>query len=204
MTEIDLDRLGDVWRQQPDPAEMERLHRTAGAVARRARVAQVVDIGAAAAVALVVILLVLSNPSKQTMIMGGAAILVLLGSNIRQRRLRQIELKSMTGGTEEMLARAIERIETTVRHHRFTLIALPPVGVIAFLFASTVGEQAGSVVGSLRDEVWFAFVWNGGWAAAVGLFVLFSISSIRRGRRELGRLYAMREAFRHERESTSA
>ena len=33
MSDFDLDRLGDVWRQQPDPAEMERLRRTAIAVA---------------------------------------------------------------------------------------------------------------------------------------------------------------------------
>ena len=37
MSDFDLDRLGDVWRQQPDPAEMERLQRTAAAVSRRAR-----------------------------------------------------------------------------------------------------------------------------------------------------------------------
>ena len=44
MTDFDLDRLGDVWRQQPDPAEMERLQRSAAAVSRRARWAQLVDI----------------------------------------------------------------------------------------------------------------------------------------------------------------
>ena len=36
MSEIDLDHLGDVWRAQPDPAEIERLRRSAEAV-RRAR-----------------------------------------------------------------------------------------------------------------------------------------------------------------------
>lgn len=203
MTEIDLDRLGDVWRQQPGPAEMERLQRTAAAVSRRARFAQIVDIGAAVAVSLVVILLVLSNPSMQTLLMGAAAILVLLGSNIRQRRLRQIELKSLTGGTEEMLDQSIERIETTVRHHRFTLIAMWPVILIAALFAATTERQAFSAFGTLRDAPWFRFVWNGGWAAALGLFILFSLFAIRRGRRELERLYAMREAYRQERESTS-
>ena len=45
MSDFDLDRLGDVWRQQPDPAEMERLQKSAAAVARRARRAQVVDVG---------------------------------------------------------------------------------------------------------------------------------------------------------------
>jgi hypothetical protein len=203
MSDFDLDRLGDVWRQQPDPAEMERLQRSAAAVRRRARFAQIVDVGAATAVSLAVILLVLSNPSMPTMIMGGAAILMLLGSNIRQRKLRQVELRSMTGGTEGMLAQSIERIETTVRHHRFTLVAMLPVCVITLLFAATVGRRAGSFLGSLRDEAWFPFVWNGGWVAALSLFILFSIFSIRRGRRELERLHAMRESYRQERESTS-
>jgi hypothetical protein len=204
MNDFDLDRLGDVWRQQPDAAEMQRLQRSAAVVRRRARFAQIVDVGAAAAVSLAVILLVLSNPSMPTMIMGGAAILVLLGSNIHQRKLRQVELRSMTGGTEEMLVQSIERIETTVRHHRFTLVAMLPVCTITLLFATTVGRQAGSLFGSLRDEAWFPFVWNGGWLAALSLVVLLSLFSIRRGRRELERLYAMRESYRHERESTSA
>ena len=204
MTEIDLDRLGDVWRQQPDPAEMERLQRTAAAVSRRARFAQVVDIGAAVAVSLVVIMLVLSNPSTRTLVMGSAAILILLGSNVRLRKLRQVELRSLTGGTEEMLDQSIERIETTVRHRRFTLIAMAPASVVALLFAVTVERGAGSIFGALRDEPWFRFVWNGGWVAALALFILYSLISIRRGRRELARLHAMREAYRQERESTSA
>ena len=49
MSDFDLDRLGDVWRQQPDPEEVARLQKSAAAVARRARLAQVIDIGAAVA-----------------------------------------------------------------------------------------------------------------------------------------------------------
>src|SRR5207237_8830035 len=61
MSDFDLDRLGDVWRQQPDPAEMERLRRTAIAVARRARLGAIVDVLAAVAVAAVVFVLVIIN-----------------------------------------------------------------------------------------------------------------------------------------------
>ena len=81
MTDFDLERLGDVWRQQPDPAEMERLQRAAAAVGRRARLSQIVDIVAAIGVAAVVIALVLSNPRTETFVMGAAAILILLYSN---------------------------------------------------------------------------------------------------------------------------
>ena len=93
MTDFDLDRLGDVWRQQPDPAEMERLQKSAAAVARRAQITQVTDIVAAIAVAAVVIFLVASNPKPGTMVIGSAAILILLFSNIRLRRVRRIELE---------------------------------------------------------------------------------------------------------------
>lgn len=204
MTDIDLDRLGDVWRQQPDPAEMERLQRTAAAVSRRARLAQVVDIGAAIAVASVVVLLVFSNPSGGTVVMGAAAILVLLVSNIRLRKLRQVELRSLTGSTEDMLDQSIERIDTTLRYNRFTLIAMWPGLIIAALFAASAERQAGSILGSLRDAPIFRLVWNGGWVAAIAGLVVFLTLAIRRGRRERERLRTMREAYRQERETTGS
>src|SRR5262245_53102612 len=101
MIEFDLDRLGDVWRERPDPAELERLQRTADRVRRRARWGQTIDIVSAVVVAIVVLLLVLSNPKIDTLLVGGAAILVLLGSQIRYRRLRQDELRSLTGSAEQ-------------------------------------------------------------------------------------------------------
>src|SRR5689334_22990125 len=109
MTDFDLDRLGDVWRQQPDPAEMARLQKSAADVAQRARVTQVTDIVVALVVAAVVIFLVASNPKPGTIALGTAAILVLLGSNIRLRRLRQVELQTLAGSTEDMLDQSIQR-----------------------------------------------------------------------------------------------
>ena len=55
MTDFDLDRLGDVWRQDPDPAEMAALKRTAETVARRARREQIADTGFAAVVSIAVL-----------------------------------------------------------------------------------------------------------------------------------------------------
>ena len=52
MTDLDLDRLGDLWRQRPTPSEMESLRRTAEAVQRKARWGQWLDYGAAIVVAL--------------------------------------------------------------------------------------------------------------------------------------------------------
>jgi protein-S-isoprenylcysteine O-methyltransferase Ste14 len=203
MTDFDLDRLGGVWRQQPDPEEMARLQRTAAAVNRRARLSRILDVAAGVVVSVAVILLVLSNPQIETFMMGAAAILVLLGSNIRQRKLRQVELKGLTGSTEDMLDQSIERVETQVRHNRFTLIAMGPVFAIAVLFAAAAERQPGSLMGRLSGAPLFRILWLGAWVAAIGCLLVFLIYAIRRGRRELERLAAMRESYRKEGESTA-
>lgn len=203
MTDLDLERLGDVWRRQPDPAEMERLQRTAAAVSKRARLAQVVDVVAALAVAGVVVLLVLANPGTATVVMGVAAILVLLVGNVRQRKLRQVELRSLTGGTEDMLDQSIERIETTLKHNRWSLIGLGPVLLLALLFAATAEQPGEAIFGSLVLLPHFRALWIGGWIVALAGSVLYLAQSMRRSGRELERLSAMRESYRQEGESTT-
>ena len=204
MTDFDLDRLGDVWRQQPDPEEMARLQRTAAAVSRRARWGYVLDILAAIAVAAVVIILVASNPRIETLLMGSAAILVLLGTNVRQRKLRKVELRSLAGSTEDMLDQSIERIETRIKHSRFTLAAVGPGLLIGALLAASAGVgRGGSVMPALNDIPLLRMVWLGVAIAVIVGVVIFSVLAIRHGRRELGRLMAMREAYRDERESTA-
>jgi hypothetical protein len=204
MTDLDLDRLGDVWRQQPDPAEMERLQRSAAAVSRRARLARVIDIGAALAVAAVVILLVLSNPKIGTFMIGAAAILVLLGSNIRLRNLRQIELRSLSGSTEDMLDQTIERIETTLKHNRLSLIAIGPAFLMGLLVSSTADRDGiGRLFPILRDIPLSRPMWSVLAAIVLAIVALVIALGMRRGRRELERLRAMREAYRHEHESAT-
>jgi len=204
MSDFDLDRLGDVWRQQPDPAEMERLQRTAIAVARRARLAAILDICTAVAVAAVVVILVITNPKTQTVVMGSAAILVLLGSNIRLRKLRQVELKGLTGTTEDMLDQSIARVETTLRHHKFTLYGTPPIFLVTWLgFAATEAPRHDSILGSLRDIPGFRPILLGAAIAGAVALAIFLIVSIRRGRRELNRLNAMRDAYRQERDAAA-
>jgi hypothetical protein len=202
MTDFDLDRLGGVWRQQPDAVELEQLQRSAAAVSRRARRSQVVDIGAALAVATVVVLLVLSNPKPGTFLIGGAAILLLLGSNIRLRRLREVELRSLTGGTEDMLDQSIERVEKTLKHNRFTLTAIGPALLVGGLVAVSAGvRRGGSVLPALNDVPLLRIAWLGLAIAGLATVVIVSLLAMRRGRRELEKLLAMREAYRHERES---
>ena len=66
MTDFDLEKLGEQWRQQPSAAEMEELKRSAEKARRGARWGQIVEVGAAAILAGVVIILVLANPQIDT------------------------------------------------------------------------------------------------------------------------------------------
>jgi hypothetical protein len=201
MNEFDLDRLGDVWRQQPDPAELERLLRTAAAVRRRARLASIVDVGAAVIVGVVVVLLVLSSPKADTIAIGSAAILILLISNIRLRRLREVELRSLAGTTEAMLDQSIERVESTLRYRRFVLVGAGPALLIGYMVASSAGRTFGATMDSLSGIPGFRIAWAAAWLAVLIGTVLFVALSIRRSRRELERLRAMRDAYRQEGES---
>jgi hypothetical protein len=202
MNEFDLDRLGDVWRQQPAPAELERLRRTAAAVRRRARLAQIVDVGAAIIVGIMVVLLVLSSPKIETVVVGSAAILILLVSQIRARRLRAVELRGLAGTTEAMLDQSIERLEKTLRHQRFSLVAIGPAIVIGNLMASTGARSFISLAGPLTALPGFRIVWPAFWFTVLAGTVLFVALSMRGNRRELERLRTMRDAYRQEGEST--
>lgn len=202
MNDFDLDRLGDVWRQQPDPEEMKRLQDSATKVARRAKLAQVIDIVAAIAVAAIVVALVAANPKADTLLLGAGAIIFLLGSNVRLRKLRRVELSSLTGSTEDMLDQAILRAETTSRHHRFGLFAIGPAFVIGVVVAAE--SRGGQMLPALLGGSKLGLTSLGlGMAVVIATF-FYSLRGLRRARRELDRLRAMREAYRHERESTTS
>ena len=199
MSDFDLERLGDVWRQQPDREELERLRRTAEAVQRRARWAHWTDIAAAVLVAGVVIFLVASNPETDTLLVGGAAILVLLIGQVRQRRLRAEELQSLTGTAEQMLDQSISRVRATIKRTRFSLYTLPP----AFLFGTLIAH----VVSGGRDLLPQSTAGPLFGLAAIVVVVLVSIHFVRTSRRcgtELERLEALRRSYRQENESENA
>jgi hypothetical protein len=205
MTDLDLDRLGDVWRQQPDPAELEAMTLAAESVRRRARWRRVIDIVAAIAVAAIVLFLVFQNPKKETVVVGAGAILLLLYGHYRQRRQREAELRSLTGSAEEMIDQSIARIETTIRHHRTSLLGLGPAFLVALLF-SAAADRGGTIFifEPIRGTAWFRFIWIGSWLALIALIVLYLLFAIRRGREELARLNAMRDAYRREKDDTPA
>lgn len=198
MTDLDLERLGDMWRQQPDPAELERLHRSANIVRRRARLKQVSDVAAAVIVGGVVLFLVISSGKIEAAMAGSAAILVLLVSNVRQRRLRQVELRSLSGATEDMLDQSIARVETTLRHNRISLAAIGPVVALGTIFAASVENGQGPLGSFLSADPVLRGLWWGGALAVLAATILVPLLSIRRGKRELQRLHALRNSYRAE------
>ena len=199
--DFDLERLGDVWRQQPDPNELEELQRAAEKARSRARWAELVDIVAAIVVAGVVLFLVLSNPNMQTAVIGGAAILLLLGSQIRQRRLRRIEIRSLTGDAESMLSQSIGRVEAKLQRTRFSLIALGPAILMGLAFGELVKQRSGQelLAGQWPRSIVLIAVVALLAAAAIHLWM-----ALRRDREELARLTALRDAWRQERQSSTA
>ncbi len=202
MSDFDLERLGDVWRQQPSAAELEALRQTAEKVRRRARWGHVVDSIAAVAVAAVVLVMVFANPRVDTLLVGGAAILVVLGSQVRQRRLRQEELKALSGSVEEMLDQSATRVEATMKRARSQLILMvpgAPLGVAVAAFAYR-GLERGLFAEALSGT---ALVVIPVAVAALAAMVMHLIRTIRRGRVELERLTAMRAAYRGESASTA-
>lgn len=199
MSDFDLDRLGELWRAQPDPEEMAALQRAADAAARRARWGQLSDIALSAFVSIAVIVLVWSNPTIKTALVGGAAILLMLSSNVRQRQFRQLELAGLTGSSEQMLDQSIERVEATVKRHRFGLIGVAPGFLVGLGFAATLSSGSGSaLVARISDDRLAAGLITAGVIAGLVALSVYFLHMMRRSRAELDRLTALRDDYRRE------
>ena len=62
-----------------------------------------------------------------------------------------------------MLDQSIARVETTLRHHKFTLSATPPLFLVTWLgFAATAAPRPESFLASLRAIPWFRTALLGG------------------------------------------
>ena len=205
MNDFDLDRLGDLWRAQPDPAEMAALQRAADAVARRARWGQWSDFALSALVSVAVLVLVWSNPTTKTALVGGAAILLMLSSHVRQRQLRKLELEELAGTSEQMLDQSIERVEATLKRNRFGLIGVVPGFLVGIAFAATLESERRSELMAMlaANQVTTGIAAVAIVAGLVGLSIYF-LHMARRNRAELERLIALRDDYRREREDAGA
>jgi hypothetical protein len=204
MTDLDLERLGDVWRQPPDAKELEELKRSAERVRRRARWLQVVDVVAALVVSGVVLWMVLANPATETLVVGGGAIVVLLGSQVRSRRFRQQELRSLTGSAEQMLDQSIERVRASLKRARSGLIIFLPAVLLGLLVGYVAEGRSPS---GLRQLIaaWpglgeFVFVMS---LVVLAIAFLLVLRNLHKSSRELERLTALRASYREDEESAS-
>jgi hypothetical protein len=201
MTDFDLDRLGEMWRTEPDPAEMEKLRLAAEGIARNARLAQFFDAAFAIIVSAIVLFLALSNPKPQTLILGAGAIALMLFGTVRQRRLRQVELESLSGTAEQMLDQSIGRLRATIRRTRLALISLTPAFVIGLGFGMALDGGLIDQISSLTTRPWAPLAFKALVVGLVGLGMVHYLRTIPRNRGELERLTALRESFRHETET---
>jgi hypothetical protein len=201
MNDLDLDRLGDLWRAQPDPKEMQRLRRSAASAARRARWGQVADYLLTALVSTGIVAIVASNPSLNIGLAGAGAILLMLAGTVHQRRLRQIELKALTGTSEEMLDQSIERLTATRKRAAFGMLAAIPSVLLGLGFGAILESDAGELLARWRENREALRLIE---AVMVGLLVMFVahlVIAARRSRAELAHLKALREAYRSEEEA---
>jgi hypothetical protein len=203
MTEIDLDRLGDVWRAQPDPAEIEQLRHAAQVVQRRARWGQLADFWLALVVAGVILALVIANPQLKTGLVGGFVIIYMLYSTARQRRLRAIELQTLTGSTERMLDQSIEQAEAAAKRSRMNLILTGPALLLGLGFAAVLDRAGGpSPLQKLNTLPWVGMFAVPALVVALAVASLYSMRTNIRSRREIERLKSLREAYRAENAGT--
>lgn len=200
MSDLDLDRLGDLWRTQPDPREMERLQRSAVAAARRSRWGQYSDLALAVIVSVAVLILVWSNPTLKTALAGGGAILLMLGNQIHQRQLRKHELKALTGTTEEMLDQSIERLRATRKRTLIGLVGAIPGILLGLALGASLESGGSELLARWRENESAAFLFMIGSIGVAIAFYLYLLGLARRSRAELNRLSALRDAYRRESE----
>lgn len=199
MSDLDLDRLGDLWRREPDAAEVARLERAAAEVRRRARWAQLVDAGLALFVSAAVLLLALMNPRVESLLAGSAAIVLMLVSSVRQRQLRTLELRGLAGSTEEMLDQSIARLEATAKRARIALFLSPPGFLLGLAFAAALDREPANEF--LKEHSGTAALAALAFLAILAGTIVHLVRLIRRSRRELERLEAMRQSYREESEA---
>lgn len=201
MNDFDLERLGSLWRTEPAAEEMRALKRSADLARRKARWLTILDYALAAVTIGAVLLILAVNPRPEALLVGGAAVLVMVTSLLRRRRLRQFELQGLVGDTESMLESSIVRIDATVKRAKSGLMVIGPSIVLGLLFAFIVDRGGGgAALPSIEGGAWRGLVVRGLFIFIVVVTVVQLVLSIRRSRAELNRLVQMREAFRQEHE----
>jgi hypothetical protein len=204
MTDFDLDRLGELWRQDPEPAEIERLRRTAKMVSRRARMAQIADTVGAIVVSVVMLGVTILNPQPTTVVVVTAALLMILYTFVRNRKLRETEIRMLSGTTEEMLDQSIERARATRKRMRLNLISVPVAIVVysALIFAARRGNDPTILRSQLHLSEHMVLVTTIVLVLVAAFMTIGYARTFIRSRAELDSLEWLRDAYRRERDES--
>ncbi len=203
MSDFDLDRLGELWRQDPEPAEVERLRRAAARVSRRARMAQLADTIGAIIVSASLVAVTTINHEPRTILIVTAALLLILFTFVRNRKLREAEIRMLSGTTEEMLDQSIERARTTRKRMRFNLVSVP-VAIVIYSVLISLGRGTENSILRARLHLSEDMIFVGAimLVLVAGLLTVGYARTFIRSRIELGWLERLRDAYRRERDES--
>jgi hypothetical protein len=204
MTDFDLDRLGELWRKDPEPAEIERMRRSAAAISRRARRAQLADTLGTIVTSIAMLALTILNRNPKTLLVAVAGMLLLLISFVRNRKLREAEIRMLTGTTEEMLDQSIERARSTRKRMRFNLLAAPLMIPVVVLLLSIRGAARGILATKFHIPPGTPWIIAGIVAILLAAMTIGYARSFRRSGEELERLLRLRGAYRRESDDADA
>jgi Mn2+/Fe2+ NRAMP family transporter len=201
VTDFDLERLGELWREQPDPEEVERQRLAAREVARKARRAELAENVLAALTLLVILAVVSINPGTVSYGLGVLTAFLIVSSQLRQRRFRRAEIVSLTGETPTMLDRAIVRLEATLRRTRFGMLVIGPATAVGAFFALSV-DRPGEGTRILTFSQGTASVVIIILSTVVLLATILHLhSTMKKSQAELDRLRELRESYRVEQDA---
>ena len=149
--------------------------------------------------AAIIIVLLVSNPRLETSLLGGATLLYMLYGTIRQRRLREIELRTLSGSTERMLDLMVARLEATVKRARLNLWSAVPGIAVGIGFGWALDRGTGSpLLTRFAASPLTAFIIAGTISVLAVLSVVHFTQALRRAKRELREITHIREDFQFE------
>ncbi|HLL31593.1 MAG TPA: hypothetical protein VK403_11400 [Allosphingosinicella sp.] len=197
MTDPELQELAELW-QQPDAAEAEKFKALARRARRQGRYLGYAD--AALAVLLIggSLLVLLASHGPVTT---SAAVLLLVATiwlTWRRRKLRQMASTLDTADRQSFIESSVRSARANLRRVTVSLLALPPLVVIALLAKTSLREG-----GAVADPAQLLLDWarspRGMISLAVfALLFLLGARSILRIRSELRRLEELRRAYEEE------
>jgi hypothetical protein len=198
VSDLDLERLGELWRGDPQPEAIEELRRAAAAAKRRGPVKTMLDYALAVVMAAAVLFIIAVDRQVDTAFVGAVALLMLIFGQLRQRRFRRLELESLSGDTSSMIDQSIERVEATFKHASQGLLLLPPAITLGIVLGFVSDDATRPFFSRLGDNPLSALLLAAIMFIALPAMVVHLILTKRRSRRELERLHALREAYRKE------